>query len=101
MEDVAVHRFAIVPRPLMRVMLQTRFDSLSKIPRVPCPILLIHAHDDTTIPFSMCGRLAGAARSHVTCIASPDGGHSQILDDDHTRLLDAICQFAHQVVPLQ
>ena len=51
---------SIVPVPLPRFFFVHKFDSLNKLPRITCPILLGHGRRDTLVPFPMCDRLARA-----------------------------------------
>ena len=48
-----------------------RFDNLSKIRAVTCPILLVYGTEDTVVPPWMADRLAESATSPVTKIAAP------------------------------
>jgi hypothetical protein len=42
--------------------LTTRYDTLSKIPRVGCPLLVVHSRDDEVIPYAQGRALYDAAR---------------------------------------
>ncbi len=59
-------------------LLNSRFDNLSKIAQVRCPIFLAHGTQDRLVPFSMLGRLAKAATSRVTVLPVPMAGHNDI-----------------------
>ena len=45
-----------------------RFESLRKIPKIACPILLGHGRLDALVPFAMFERLAAAATTSVTTL---------------------------------
>ncbi len=47
--------------PLAPLLVLDRFDSLSRIRSLPCPVVVIHGTRDETIPFEMGERLARAA----------------------------------------
>ncbi len=58
MTDMARRTMPILPVSLI---LRHRFDSLSKIDDVTCPIYFAHGRDDSVIPFQMTMTLAAAA----------------------------------------
>ena len=49
--------------PLARVLVPDRFDSLSKIAGLECPIVIFHGTRDEVVPFEMGRRLAAAGRN--------------------------------------
>jgi fermentation-respiration switch protein FrsA (DUF1100 family) len=53
---------AIFPLPLPGWLFVHKFDSLSKLPKVSCPILLGHGRRDPIVPFAMMQKLAAAAK---------------------------------------
>ena len=53
----------IVPLPLPRFLVVHKFDSLSKVSRITCPILLGHGRQDPLVPFPMFEQLAGAVEA--------------------------------------
>jgi uncharacterized protein len=70
-----------------------RFDDIAPqhtIARVPCPVLLVHGHDDEAVPFGDAQRLLEAARSagvHATLLELP-GQHD---------LREALAPHVHQI----
>ena len=56
--DMARRMFRL---PLTQYLPRSRFDSLGKIARVRCPVLVIHGTRDAVVPFSMGQRLFQAA----------------------------------------
>lgn len=69
----------IVAGPLAYLGVSDRFDTLSKIGRVHCPITILHGVNDEVIPFAMGERLA-KARPDATFVAIRDRGHNDIED---------------------
>jgi fermentation-respiration switch protein FrsA (DUF1100 family) len=63
MVDVARNLFPLVPVSLL---LRHRFESLSKMPRVTCPVLIGHGRLDRLVPHAMSETLAAAAAGPVT-----------------------------------
>ena len=49
--------------PLAPALVPDRFDNLSKIPALTCPVVIIHGTADEVVPFEMGRRLAAAGRS--------------------------------------
>lgn len=56
--EVAAHLYWFVP---VRLILQERYPSVERIPRVTCPLLVIHGTDDRVVPFEHGRRLFEAA----------------------------------------
>lgn len=82
------HRF--FPWLPVSLMLQHRFDNLSKIPKVSCPILIVHSGQDELIPPKMSDRLAAAATAKVTRYTVEGGGHNDVFEVGGQDLLDEI-----------
>jgi fermentation-respiration switch protein FrsA (DUF1100 family) len=67
--------FPLVPTVLLR----HKFDSVSKIGRVSCPILIGHGSEDTLIPPSMSKTLAAAAtKARVTSFVVEGAEHNDL-----------------------
>ena len=58
-----------------RLVVRLRYDSLSKIPRLSCPLLLLHSPDDDLVPFAM-GRRLFAAAPEPKAFVELRGGHN-------------------------
>jgi uncharacterized protein len=58
-----------------RLLLRLRYDSLSRIPSVRCPVLILHGPEDDIVPFDMAVSLLGAAREPKS-FAKLEGGHN-------------------------
>ena len=76
MTDIA--RYHFVP---VNLLLRDRFDSLSRIPAVRMPLLVMHGTDDTMIPMVMAERLMAAATVR-------DREYRQIADGQHNDLAE-------------
>lgn len=62
-----------------RLLLKHRFDNLSKIGNVRCPILMIHGTQDRIIPVQMTRKLASEARVRLRTFY-PQTDHNDIFD---------------------
>jgi uncharacterized protein len=82
-----------VPLTLPRWFLVYRFDSLSKIPTIACPILLGHGRRDPLVPFAMFERLARAAKSPTATLVIEQAGHNDFFNVGGPRIDDAIGGF--------
>jgi fermentation-respiration switch protein FrsA (DUF1100 family) len=71
--DMAAHHYPFIPRWLVR----TKMDSLGKIGRIHCPILIIHSPVDEVVPFEHGRRLVAAARGDVRFLEVPGAAHNE------------------------
>lgn len=73
--DLAHRHYPILPA---RLLLRDRYDSLSRIPLVTAPILILQGSADTLVPPEMGRRLAAAARAPVELWEAPGAGHNEL-----------------------
>jgi fermentation-respiration switch protein FrsA (DUF1100 family) len=93
--DMARHHFApVVPWSLV---LSQRFDSLSKIGRIGCPVLVIHGRRDTTVPFEQGERLYAAAPDPKRFLEVPTGDHNDTPFVDPETYDAAIGEFISEI----
>src|SRR2546429_4113125 len=85
-----------VPKSVVRLFIRERFDNLSKIRRVTCPIFIGHGTDDELVPFVMAERLAEAARQHgpVTFLPIQGCSHNGIFEASKGCVWTAIRDFS-------
>ncbi|GBF78738.1 alpha/beta hydrolase [Aphanothece sacrum] len=62
----------------IELILQQRFDSLSKLRLLQVPLLLIHGISDSTVPAKMSQRLFNAANVPKKLLLVPDAGHNNV-----------------------
>lgn len=92
-----VHRlFPFIPTTLF---LNHKFDSLSKIAKISCPILIGHGKRDQIIPFEMSERLANAATSPVTRFAIDEADHNDFFLLGARKILGAMGPFLAEIPP--
>lgn len=75
------------------LLLHHKFDSLSKIGRVSCPILLGHGRGDSIVPHDMSERLADAARAPVTRFTIENADHNDFFLTERASTLDRLKTF--------
>jgi uncharacterized protein len=73
------------------------FDSLSKLPKITCPMLLGHGRRDSLVPFPMFERLAAAAKAPSTKLVIDQADHNDFYDIGGKRIDEAITKFADQL----
>ena len=84
-----------VPKSVVRLLIRERFDNVSKICRVSCPIFIGHGTSDELVPFAMAERLAQAARPRkpVTFLPIEGGTHKRIFEASRGSVWTAIKDF--------
>ncbi len=84
-----------VPQSVVRLFIKERFDNLSKIRQVTCPIFIGHGTQDELVPFAMAERLAQAAgqRGPVTFLPIGGCGHNELFEVGGYALWAAIWDF--------
>jgi len=81
---------AVVPIPLPGVLFRHKFDSLSKLPKLTCPILLGHGRADPLVPFSMFERMAAATKAPLSKLIVDRAEHNDFFDVGGRRIDEAI-----------
>lgn len=84
-----------VPTWVIRLFIRERFDNVSKISQVTCPIFIGHGTQDELVPFAMAERLAQAARPGHPVTFLPIGGcsHNGIFEANRGCVWTAIKDF--------
>lgn len=76
-----------------------KFDNISKIDRIDCPLLVIHGTLDKTVPFWHGKALYEKAREPKSYLWVEGAGHNNLLDVAGHRYADAIRQFREDLAP--
>jgi hypothetical protein len=64
----------------VRLILRSRFDNLSKIPTIMCPIFIAHGTEDNIVPPPMARQLAAAANGGVRPCMVRGAGHNDVFE---------------------
>jgi uncharacterized protein len=80
---------AMFPLLPMRSVMQTQFDSLSKIKKYHGPLLQSHGTGDRLLPYAMGRELFNAANAPKKFIAIPNGDHQDPQTPEYYAALDA------------
>ena len=78
-----------------------RFESLTKLPTVSCPIFIIHGTADTLVPPWMADQLANGATAKVTRLSVEGADHISILDMSADEPWQAIAKWIHEHFPAE
>lgn len=100
MTDTAAWHYPWLP---VRWLLLDRYPSIDHIPRVACPLLVLHGQQDRIVPFEMGQRLFAAApersRSGVpkTFVSLPAAGHNDVMYVAADEVGEAVRGFLGQI----
>jgi fermentation-respiration switch protein FrsA (DUF1100 family) len=83
----------LLPFLPVSLLLRHRFDSLSKIRDLACPILIGHGRRDSIVPFWMAERLAAAAKSPVITLWIDQADHNDFFDIAGRQVDRAVADF--------
>jgi hypothetical protein len=98
--DAARYHFPVLP---VKFLLAERYASVQRIPRVTCPILMLHGQQDTIIPYLLGRKLFAAAPeassngSPKQFIDLPHADHNDVLETEGELMQDAISAFVTRV----
>lgn len=87
--DMGERVFPFLP---VRWMTTIRYDNLAKIPRVSCPVLVLHSREDAIVPFEMGWRLYEAAPEPKRFLEMR-GSHDEGYIDTGEAYLEAVRDF--------
>jgi pimeloyl-ACP methyl ester carboxylesterase len=88
--DLAAAMYRWLPA---RRLLRHRFDSLSRLPTVRAPLLVLHGEADDMIPPEHGRRVAAAAGGPAEFVLLPGAGHPALMDDKAGRGTEAVQRF--------
>ena len=91
--DEAHQEYPVYPTFLLRGLLRSPFASEQKMPRVTCPVLIVHSRADRLIPFWMSERLAGASAGPVTRLTVTRADHADYFRVEGKAIYAALGRF--------
>lgn len=95
MTEMAKLRASFLPTSLL---LRSRFDNLSKISSIACPIFSAHGKHDTIVPLAMWQKLIAAAKGPMTSV-EVDSDHNDIFESGGAGLDEQFKRFLMQLRP--
>ena len=88
MADEGRYHYPFLPVGLL---LKHRFESLQKIPKVTCPIVIGHGLSDNVIPYAMSDQLAAAAKAPIVArISAPETYHNDFMSNADAEIRAAL-----------
>lgn len=79
------------------LILQNKFDSISKVRSLKMPVLFFHGKSDSLIPYEMSEQLFAAAPQPKRLLLVPDAGHNNLARIAGETYLQAVRKFAAEV----
>lgn len=73
--DAAKIHYPFLP---VNLLLKDRYDNLSKISKIKCPLIVVHGTADNVIPYALGEALFKAAPEPKSMITIEDGGHNDL-----------------------
>lgn len=89
-KDVARHHYANLP---VEKLLVSRFDVLERLPKIQCPVLVIHGTDDRIIPFELGKQVFESAREPKLLYTIPGADHNNTYTIGGKEYFDQLEQF--------
>jgi len=97
LESTFVSAFKAITRiPLLPF---DKFENISKIKKVNCPVLVIHGIQDRIVPFSHGQKLFAAANEPKQNFWADDAGHNDLVIKANREYFDAIKKFSDTLGP--
>ena len=93
MAEMGHQEYPLYPAWLLRLILRYPFASETKMPKITCPVLLVHSRADTLIPYRMSEKLAAACRGPVTRLTITRAGHAEYFSTIETAVFPALRRF--------
>ena len=93
MADMGHQEYPMYPAWLLRLILHYPFDSAAKMPKITCPVLLVHSRADTLIPYRMSDTLTALCRGPVSRITVTHAGHAGYFSPAETSVFPALRRF--------
>ncbi|BDG72492.1 alpha/beta hydrolase [Roseomonas fluvialis] len=91
--DLARGMYPVVPTDLL---LRHRFESLSRLPGIRAPVLVVASEGDRITPVDHARRMAAGA-SDARLVVLPGGAHPAVLNDDRGQGVRAVLGFLSEV----
>ena len=89
----------MLPFVPVSLLLRHRFESVQKIAKVRCPVLIGHGGRDPVIPFSMGKKLAASAAGPVSTLWIEQAEHNDFFEVGGRRVDEAITRFIAETLP--
>ena len=95
MTDVGAFHYPVLP---LRWLLSDRFDTVSRIAGLGCPLLVVAGDQDTVIPYAQSRRVFDAAAEPKRFVTIAGGDHNDPALADGPELIEAIDRFLKTIL---
>lgn len=92
--DMAARHYPFVPAFLIR----TKMDSLAKVSKISCPLLVVHSRADEVVPFEMGRKLFDSAPQPKNFFEVEGAGHNETWLVGGQSYFEALVRFVQSVV---
>lgn len=92
--DMGADLYPLLP---IRLLARIRYDTLSRLPRIACPVMVIHSRNDDIIPFAHGRKLLEAAHAPKRFLEI-EGGHNEGFVFGREAWIRQLDEFLRQVV---
>lgn len=96
MKEMARRTVPVLP---VHLLVRSLFDSLEKLPRVACPLLVIHGDADDVVPYELGRQLFETARGEKEFLAVPGAGHNDVMEVGGGPYRDRLRTFLERLRP--
>jgi fermentation-respiration switch protein FrsA (DUF1100 family) len=90
--DMAAVIMPWLPR-FVRGLTKNKLDTVSKLPRAGCPVLVVHGDRDEIIPATQGRRLFEAARDPKRLLIVEGAGHNDLSNVGGEKYIDTLAEF--------
>ena len=91
LEGAFTSTFRVVTR--VKLLPFDKFDNLSRLSAIDCPMLLIHGERDFVVPFAHAKTNARALGDRAQTLWAPEAGHNNLVEIAGSRYWDAVIHF--------
>jgi hypothetical protein len=87
----------VMPLFPARLFMRTKYDTLSKVPKIACPKLILHSREDEMIPFEMGEKLYAAAADPKECEWVDEADHNGMIGQLGVKYYRRIGEFLEKI----
>ncbi|MGJ8653338.1 MAG: alpha/beta hydrolase [Opitutaceae bacterium] len=82
----------------VRILPWDYFNNIARLPKIDCPMLVLHGKQDRTVPFSHAVKNAQVAKGSVKTLWHDTAGHNDLIEQLGTKYWDTVLPFIGQTL---